>query len=97
MSKNRYELALVFSPDLSEENFNLEFENIKSMLEKLDATIEKIDQWGKRKLAYEIKKFNEGYYNFIVFLADDSVPLELESKLRINENLIRFLITRHDN
>lgn len=97
MSKNKYELAVVFKPDLSEENFNLEFENIKNMIEKSEATIEKIDQWGKRPLAYEIKKFKEGYYNFIVFSAEPSVPLGLESKLRINENLLRFLIMRHED
>ena len=66
----KYELALIFKPDLSEEIFNNEMENIKNMIDKSGAVIEKIDAWGKKKLAYEIKKFSEGNYNFIIFSAD---------------------------
>ena len=93
----KYELALILKPDLSEESFNSEMENIKSMIDKSGAVIEKTDAWGKKKLAYEIKKFSEGNYNFIIFAAESNVPAVLESKLRINENVIRFLIVSHEN
>ena len=93
----KYELALILKPDLSEEIFNSEMENIKNMIDKSGAVIEKIDAWGKKKLAYEIKKFSEGNYNFIIFSAESNVPAVLESKLRINENVIRFLIVSHEN
>ena len=95
--KKKYELALILKPDLSEEIFNNEMENVKNMIGQSGAVIEKIDAWGKKKLAYEIKKFSEGNYNFIIFSAESNVPADLESKLRINENVIRFLIVNHDN
>lgn len=95
--KRKYELALILKPDLSEEIFNNEMENVKNMIGQSGAVIEKIDAWGKKKLAYEIKKFSEGNYNFIIFSAESNVPADLESKLRINENVIRFLIVNHDN
>jgi len=94
---NKYELGVVFKPTLSEEMFNSEFDKLKDLIEKTDSVIEKVDQWGKKRLAYEIQKFNEGFYNFIVFSANSNVPLELESKLRINENVLRYLIVRQEN
>ena len=93
----KYELALILKPDLSEENFNTEMDNVKNMLEKSGAITEKIDCWGNKKLAYPIKKFSEGNYNFIIFSCEPNVPISLESKLRINENIIRFLIVKHED
>lgn len=93
----KYELALILKPDLSEEAFNAEMDNIKNMLDKSGAITEKIDCWGKKKLAYQIKKFSEGNYNFIIFSGEPNLPIDLESKLRINENIIRFLIVKHEN
>lgn len=94
---NKYELAVVFNPNLSEETFNNEFDKLKETVEKTGATVEKIDQWGKKRLAYEIQKCNEGYYNFIIFSANSDVPAQLESKLRIMENVLRYLIFRQEN
>ena len=94
---NKYELAVVYNPNLLEDAFNSEFDNLKSLLEKSGATIEKIDQWGKKRLAYEINKCNEGYYNFIIFSANSDVPAQLESKLRIIENVLRYLIVRQED
>lgn len=94
---NKYELAVVFNPNLSEEAFNGEFDNLKNMLEKAGVTIEKIDQWGKKRLAYEIEKCHEGYYNFIIFSANTDIPAQLEAKLRIMENVLRYLIVRQEN
>lgn len=94
---NKYELTVVFKPNLSEDDFNNEFDKLKDLVEKSGATIEKIDQWGKKRLAYEIQKFNEGFYNFIIFTASPNVPSELEAKLRIMENVLRYLIVRQEN
>ena len=81
----KYELALILKPDLSEEAFNAEMDNIKNMLDKSGA------------ITYQIKKFSEGNYNFIIFSGEPNLPIDLESKLRINENIIRFLIVKHEN
>ena len=72
---NKYELALVLSPALDEEARNAEVEKVQALLERFDGKIEKVDEWGKRKLAYEIKhanqgkgvKVNEGFFSFTTF------------------------------
>ena len=91
---NKYELTLVFHPKLDEEAMKLEFDQISELLSRFGATIEKVDDWGKRKLAYEIEKVTEGFYRFVTFSSDFSAPAELESRLRIRENLLRYLIVR---
>ena len=62
---NKYELAVIFNPTLDEESLKNEFESVKSLLERFNASIDKVDDWGKRRLAYEINKVNEGFYYFI--------------------------------
>ena len=93
---NSYELAVVVKPDLTEDAFNIAFDELKNLIEKAGGAVEKVEQWDKKKLAYEIQKFHEGFYNFIFFSATPNVSLELESKLRINENILRYLIVRHE-
>lgn len=88
----KYELAVVFSPSLDEEALKAEKESVNALIERFGGVIEKVDDWGKRRLAYEIKKVNEGFYNFIVFSAETSVPAEIESRMRIKENILRYLI-----
>lgn len=93
---SQYELALVLNPNLSDDDLNSQFDSIKNMLEKSGASIEKIDNWGKKKLAYEIKKCNLGFFYFISFNSSANVPIELEAKLRITENVLRYLIIHKD-
>ena len=92
---NKYELVIIFKP-LAEENFKPEFEKVKELITKFGGTIEKIDEWGKRKLAYDINKISEGIYEIITFTAESTTPGELESRLRINESVLRYLITRQE-
>ena len=94
---NKYELTLIIKPDLDEEVLKAEFEKIQELVTKFGGTIEKIDDWGKRKLAYEIQKFGEGFYYFIHFVADGTVPREIEDRIRIMENVLRYLIIRKDD
>ncbi len=101
---NKYELALVLSPALDEEARNAEVEKVQALLERFDGKIEKVDEWGKRKLAYEIKhanqgkgvKVNEGFFSFTTFEAPATAPAEIESRIRIMENVLRYLIVRKD-
>ena len=92
VNMNKYELAVVFNPTLDEEGLKNEFESVKSLLERFNASID----WGKRRLAYEINKVNEGYYYFINFNADSNVPSEIESRMRIKENVLRYLVVRQE-
>lgn len=93
---NKYELALVLSPALDEETKTAEFEKVQALIERFGGKIEKVDDWGKRRLAYEIKKVNEGFYSFITFDAAPTAPIEIESRIRIMESVLRYLIIRKD-
>lgn len=93
---NNYELALVLSPKLDDEARTAEVAKIQAVLERFGAKITKVDDWGKKKLAYEIKKVNEGFYSFTSFESDASAPAEIEARMRIMENVLRYLIIRKD-
>ena len=55
-----------------------------------------LDEWGKKKLAYEVQKMKEAFYYFIRFEAESTVPAEIESRVRIMDNVIRYLCVRQD-
>jgi small subunit ribosomal protein S6 len=93
---NKYELALVLSPVIDDEARAAEFAKATDLIERFGGKVEKVDDWGKRRLAYEIQKVNEGFYSFITFEAPATAPAEMESRLRIMENVLRYLITRKD-
>ena len=93
---HKYEMAVVLRPDLDEETKAAENQKVMDLITRFGGTIEKVDDWGKRRLAYEIQKVNEGFFSFISFDADSTAPAELESRMRIMENVLRYLIVRKD-
>lgn len=93
---NKYELAVVVNAKLEEEERAAVLENVKGLITRFDGVIADVDEWGKKTLAYEIQKMREGYYYFIHFEADASVPAEIESRIRIMDNVIRYLCVRQD-
>ena len=93
---NKYELGVVVRADLEDENFQAEMTRVKGLIERFDGTIDKVDEWGRRKLAYPIQKLTEGMYTFITFTSPATTPREVESRLRLMENVLRFLIVRKD-
>lgn len=93
---NKYELALVISVKLEEEERNAALEKAKGYITRFGGTITNVDEWGKKKLAYEIQKMKEGFYYFIQFDADATCPGQLESHLRIMESVIRYLIVKQE-
>ena len=93
---NKYELALVLSAKLEDEARSEKLEKVKEMITRFGGTITNVDDWGKKKLAYEIQKMSEGFYYFIQFDAEATTPAELEERLRIEENVIRYLCVRQD-
>ena len=93
---NKYELALVLNPTLDEEARTEAFNKVQDLITRFGGTIEKVDDWGKKRLAYEIKKVNEGFCSFITFVAAPTAPIEIESRVRIMENVLRYLIIRKD-
>ena len=87
---------MVFKPTLEEDALKEELGKVQDLIARFGGTVEKVDEWGKRRLAYEIKYISEGYYDFITFSAESGAPAELESRMRIMENVLRYLIIRID-
>jgi small subunit ribosomal protein S6 len=87
-----YELSVVLFSTLSEEEKVAALDKVKELITRFDGEITNVDDWGKRKLAYEIDKQREGFYYFIQFKAETTVPAEIESRIRIMEPVLRYLI-----
>ena len=93
---NKYELALVVNAKIEDDARVATVEKVKEYITKFGGTITNVDEWGKKRLAYEIQKMREGFYYFIQFDADETVPGELEQNIRIMETVIRYLCIRQD-
>lgn len=94
---NKYELCLVLNAKLEDEQRSAELEKVKSYVSRFGGSvIEPIEEWGKRRFAYEINHMNEGFYYFIGFEGKKTTPGELENAIRIMENVVRFLIVKQE-
>jgi small subunit ribosomal protein S6 len=93
---NKYELAVVISAKADDEARAASLEKCKKLIERFQGTITDVNDAGKKKLAYEIQKMNEAYYYFIQFEAPATAPAEIEHRVRIVENVIRFLVVKAD-
>ena len=92
----KYELALVLSAKLEDEQRAALLEKVQAMITTAGAAITNVDEWGKKQLAYEIQKMKEAYYYFIQFEADAQCPAEVERHVRIMDNVLRYLVVRKD-
>mgnify|MGYP000389958357 FL=1 len=93
---NKYELALVVSAKLEDEARDAVVEKAKGYITRYNGTITEVEEWGKKKLAYEIQKMREGYYYFIQFDASAECPAEIERRVRIMEPVMRYLCVKQD-
>ena len=93
----RYEVAIVLVPTLTEDEVEQSTETFKKAAEEKGAQIADIEQWGKRKLAYPIKKHTEGIYVIVTLeeLSAEAVG-ELERRFKVSDSVIRFLTVRID-
>ncbi len=93
---NKYELALVVSAKLEDEERDAVVEKAKGFITRYNGVITEVEEWGKKRLAYEIQKMHEGFYYFIHFEADTTCPNELEREMRIMDNVLRYLVVRKE-
>ena len=93
---NKYELAVVLNAKIEDEERAAALEKVKNYITRFGGTITNIDEWGKKRLAYEIQKMKEGYYYFIQFDAESTAPAEIENRVRIMENVIRYLCVKQE-
>ena len=92
----KYELALVVSSKVEDDVRTAAVEKAKAIIEKAGGTITDVEDWGKKRLAYEIQKMKEGYYYFIHFDGTPESPAVIEANVRIMESVIRYLCVRTD-
>ncbi len=92
---NSYETIFIVDATLDEEAVTAVKEKFTALIAK-NGTVNNIDEWGKRRLAYEINDKTEGYYYLVDFTADGEFPKELDRQFRINENILRTIIIRKD-
>ena len=91
----KYEAVFIFVPNLEEEKRNQLFDRLKGVIEA-DGTINNVDEWGNRKLAYEIKDFTEGYYVIVNFESTPETVDELNRICKISDGMMRHMIIRED-
>ena len=92
----RCELALVVNAKIEDDARAAVVEKAKEYITRAGGTVTEVEDWGKKKLAYEIQKMNEGFYYFIQFDAEPDVPAEVEADVRIMDNVLRFLCVKKD-
>ena len=88
----KYEVLYILNPNLSEEETQAVVEKFKTLIEQ-NGTIDEMEEWGKRKLAYEINYLSEGYYVLVKFTSGPEFPAELDRILGITDGVIRSLVT----
>ena len=93
---NKYEMAVVINGRLEEDAKNAVLDKAKALIERFGGTIKNVDEWGKKRYAYDIQKSKEGYYNFIKFEAEPTAPAEIEHRMRIMDGVVRYLIVTDD-
>ncbi|MBR1901094.1 MAG: 30S ribosomal protein S6 [Lachnospiraceae bacterium] len=93
---NKYELCVVVSAKLEDEARAELVERIKDMISRHEGNVTDVDEWGKKRLAYEIEKMHEAFYYFIHFEAEPTAPAQIESRMRIMDGVLRYLCVRQD-
>src|SRR6516162_185069 len=91
-----YEELFIVKPDAPDEEVDQYVEQLRGQLTSLGATVDKVDKWGKRKLAYKVDKYREGAYVLFQFSAGPETVKEFERRLRVSDLVIKFLTVRTD-
>ena len=93
---NKYELAVVVSAKIEDDERAAVVDKCKAYIERFGGTIDNVEDWGKKRLAYEVQKMKEAFYYFIQFDADSTAPEQIENRVRIMDNVIRYLCVKRD-
>ena len=91
-----YELGFILNPEVSEEQSRAILERIEQIVNNHDGQVVKVNQWGRRRLAYPIQHHRDGNYVFIDMILTPETVLELDRTLKVSEEVLRHLITRRD-
>jgi small subunit ribosomal protein S6 len=91
-----YEELFILRPDATDEEIDPAIEQLKGVITQAGGTLDKVDKWGMRRLAYRVLKYNEGQYVLLQFTANPEAVKELERRLRVSDLVIKFLTVRID-
>lgn len=89
-----YEMMVIIDPDVEERSIDPTLEKFLNVVRNGGGTVDKVDIWGRRRLAYEIQKKTEGIYAVVNFTASPAVASELDRQLSLNETIMRTKIIR---
>ena len=93
---SKYELALVVNAKIEDEAREAVVEKAKGYVARYGGTVTEVEEWGKKRLAYEVQKMREGFYYVIQFEADATCPAEVERHVRIMDNVMRYLVVKKE-
>lgn len=93
----KYETIFILHPSMDEEAIKAATDKFKGVIENGGGTIENVDVWGRRKLAYEINKVSEGFYTLVNFTCNTELPKELDRVFRITDGVMRHIIVKEEN
>ena len=93
---NKYELTAVVSAKIEDDERAAVVDKLKAYVDRFGGKVTNVEEAGKKRLAYEIQKQKEAFYYFIQFDAEATAPAEIENRVRIMDNVLRFLIVRPD-
>ena len=93
---SKYELALVVNAKIEDEAREAVVGKAKGYVARYGGTVTEVEEWGKKRLAYEVQKMREGFYYFIQFEADATCPAEVERHVRIMDNVMRYLVVKKE-
>jgi small subunit ribosomal protein S6 len=96
VSNRVYEILFIANPDLGEEAVDALTEQVQGFVEKDGGKVERVEKWGKKRLAYEVRGHREGYYVLIVTESTGPLVKEIERKMKVTDGVIRYLTVRVD-
>ena len=92
--ENQYESVFIIRPDVKDEDIEKLIAKFSAVATGAGGTLEKVDKWGKKRFAFEVKNFKEGIYVLFLLRCAPAVVFELERTYRVNEDILRYLTTR---
>jgi small subunit ribosomal protein S6 len=91
-----YEILFILKPDLEEEATTAAIDRFANLIQQNQGSVEQISRWGKRRLAYEIAGYREGYYTLILFQGEPATAKELDRVMLLTDEVLRHIIVRRD-
>jgi len=96
INMNKYEIAVILNVNLEEEARTATIEKVKGYITRFGGTVTEVEDWGKKRLAYEIQKSKEAFYYFVKFESNSECPNEVEARVRLMENVVRYLVVKQE-